>query len=188
MNTVANISIRSIILPLIVVSFMISCATQQKKTPDKPATDENALFLKAVPESREEIFRVVLQSDRYEVAQMSNVETIVRSPDKSGDQYISEELAKYDKINEVREAILSIWLYPDTGRIMKVRPKRLAALREIDELLVDDVQRWEFTSPRKREIYPTKFDIHFRIVLRKKQSDEEIIKEVREKMKEKAGQ
>jgi len=50
------------------------------------------------------------------------------------------------------------------------------------------MQRWNFTSPKKRQIAPLKFDVRYRIVLRKKQSDDEIIKEVREKMKEKASQ
>jgi len=69
-----------------------------------------------------------------------------------------------------------------------VRPKRLAALREIDELLVEDIQRWNFISPAKKSVSPLRFDVRYRVVLRKKQSDEEIIKEVRDKMKEKSGQ
>lgn len=115
---------------------------------------------------------------------------IIRIPrkvriDPSGDAFVCDELSRYDKINEVRDAIITVSLFPDTGRIMKVRPKRLSALMEIDELIVEDIQRWTFTSPRKREVSPLRFDIHYRIVLRKKQSDEEIIKEVQEKLKEK---
>lgn len=186
---------RSVVMKRIVFCSMLccvlasGCATVEKN--DKPADPfkaDNEKFLSEVPQNKEEIFRVLVLSDGYTVVQTSSGETIARSPDPSGDKYISEELLKYDKINEAREAILSISLYPDTGRIMKVRPKRLAALREIDELLVEDIQRWNFTSPSKKSVSPLRFDVRYRVVLRKNQSDEEIIKEVREKMKEKSGQ
>jgi hypothetical protein len=166
------------------------CVTPQKteKPAEDPVAKENAAFLSGEPDDKDEMFRVLLTSDGYETVQVGGKETIARQEDKSGDKYFCEELSKYNKINEVREAVVSVSLYPDTGRIMKVRPKKLAALREIDELLVEDVQRWNFVSPAKRSVTPNRFDIRYRIVLFKKQSDEDIIKEVREKMKEKAGQ
>lgn len=180
---------RIVICSMLCCVLASGCATVD--TSDKnadPFKAENEKFLSETPQNKDEIFRVLVLSDGYTVVQASSGETIARSPDPSGDKYISEELIKYDKINESREAVLSISLYPDTGRIMKVRPKRLAALREIDELLVEDIQRWNFTSPSKKSVSPLRFDVRYRVVLRKKQSDEEIIKEVREKMKEKSGQ
>lgn len=164
------------------------CATQQQKqtqTPQASYEAENTEFLNAAPADNDELFRVVIMSDTYTVVQKTSPETISRVEDKSGDKFIYDELTKYDKINEVREAVLTISLFPDTGRIMKIRPKRLAALREIDELIVEDLQRWNFVSPKKKTISPLKFDVRYRIVLRKKQTDDEILKEVREKMKEK---
>ncbi|HEY1406325.1 MAG TPA: hypothetical protein VF857_06935 [Spirochaetota bacterium] len=171
-------------------ALLIGCATAEKNTEKTgdPFAKDNEAFLTTVPENKDEIFRVMITSDGYNLVQTAYPESIQRSDDKSGDKFICEELNKYNKINEVREAILSVSLYPDTGRIMKVRPKRLAALREIDELLVEDIQRWSFVSPAKKPVSPLRFDVHYRIVLKKNQSDEEIIKEVREKMKEKTGQ
>ncbi len=181
---------KRIVLGALACGVLLSgCATVEKNDKDAdPFKAENEKFLSDTSQNKEEVFRVLVQSDGYTVVQSSSGETIARSPDPSGDKFISEELVRYDKINEAREAILSISLYPDTGRIMKVRPKRLAALREIDELLVEDIQRWNFVSPAKKSVSPLRFDVRYRVVLRKKQSDEEIIKEVRDKMKEKSGQ
>jgi hypothetical protein len=173
-----------------IMAGLVSCATTQttnQKTID-PVEEENNKFLSSVPENPDEVFRVLILSDRYVIVKSADLETIARSDDAAGDKYICDELTKFDKINEAREAVLSVSLYPDTGRIMKVRPKRLAALREIDELIVEDIQRWNIISPQKKQISPLKFDVRYRVVLRKKQSDDEIIKEVREKMKEKSGQ
>jgi hypothetical protein len=178
------------ILVSIFVMGLVSCATAPS-VPQKavePSGDENQKFLKSAPESPDEVFRVLILSDHYEAVKSANIETIARSADIAGDKFICDELTKFDKINESREAVLSVSLYPDTGRIMKVRPKKLAALREIDELVVEDIQRWNIVSPLKKQVAPLKFDVRYRVVLRKKQSDEEIIKEVREKMKEKANQ
>jgi hypothetical protein len=172
-----------IIFALIIVA---GCATPQKTVQPAASYDsENVEFLNAVPEDGDELFRVVIMSDTYTVVQKTALETISRTEDKSADKFIYDELNKYDKINEVREAILTVSLFPDTGRIMKIRPKRLASLREIDELIVEDLQRWNFVSPNKKTISPLKFDVRYRVVLRKKQTDDEILKEVREKMKEK---
>ena len=43
--------------------------------------------------------------------------------------------------------------------------------------------RWNFRFPKK-VVEPTKFEIIYRVVLRKKLSDEEILNAVQEKMKE----
>jgi len=93
---------------------------------------------------------------------------------------------KFDKIDEERDGVIAVWLYPDSGRLMKVRPKKLTYLVEIDKLIVEDIQRWSFQFPAK-DVYPTQFDVRYRVILRKTLSDEEIMKEVREKIIEKTG-
>jgi hypothetical protein len=69
---------------------------------------------------------------------------------------------------------------------MKVRPKKLTYLMEIDKLIVEDIQRWSFQFPAK-DVYPTQFDVRYRVILRKTLSDDEIMKEVRDKIIEKTG-
>ncbi len=66
---------------------------------------------------------------------------------------------------------------------MKVRPQKPTYILEIDKIINEDIQRWSFVFPKKY-IEPTKLDIKYRVVLRKRQSDEQILREVRKKMKE----
>jgi hypothetical protein len=180
--------IRNFIAAASVIFFAFGCATTQTvQTPVDNIAADNEAFLNAPPASSDELFRVVIMSDSYAVVQKGAAETISRVDDKSGDKFICEELSGYDKFNEVREAVLTVWLFPHNGNITKIRPKRLASLIEIDKLLNEDLQRWNFKSPdpKKKTVSPLKFDVRFRVVLRKKQSDEEILKGVREQSKEK---
>lgn len=134
-------------------------------------------------EKADEVFRVLVSSTHYIVSQMKYASVILRVKDTGGDEYIIDEIKRLDKINEIREGLLSIWLFPDSGSIMKVRPQRPTYIVEVDKLLTDDVQRWNFNFPRKI-VQPTRFDIKYRIVLRKTQSDDQILKEIQKKLRE----
>lgn len=160
----------------------MSCKTAEVKDPLKERIDE---YLSVNPNTKE-LFRVLMMSDRYLIAQMNHTEKILRSEDSGGDRYMTEELKKFDKIDEEREGVIAVWLYPDSGRLMKVRPKKLTYLMEIDKLIVEDIQRWSFQFPAK-DVYPTQFDVRYRVILRKTLSDDEIMKEVRDKIIEKTG-
>lgn len=143
---------------------------------------ENEKFLN--PEGKvPEVFRVLLSSDEYKIIQLNNENTIERAKDDGGDRYISSEIQKLDMIDEAREGVVSVWLYPDSGKIMKIRSQRPTYFKEVDALLNDDIMRWNFNFPKK-VVEPTKFNIVYRVVLAKKKSDEEIIKAVQEKMNE----
>lgn len=160
----------------------VSCKTAEVKDPLKERIDE---YLSVNPNTKE-LFRVLMMSDRYLIAQMNHTEKILRNEDSGGDRYMTEELKKFDKIDEEREGVIAVWLYPDSGRLMKVRPKKLTYLMEIDKLIVEDIQRWSFQFPAK-DVYPTQFDVRYRVILRKTLSDDEIMKEVRDKIIEKTG-
>ncbi len=142
----------------------------------------NKDFLQA-DENAEEIFRVLVSSNFYIVSQMKFANVILRAKDTGGDEYIIDEIKRLDKISETREGYLTIWLFPDTGSIMKVRPQRPSYIVEIDKLLTDDIQRWNFVFPKK-VVYPTRFDIKYKIILRKTQTDEQIIKEIQKKLRD----
>lgn len=158
---------------------LIACATAGEKKIDS----DNRRFLDAPFTSGDdkETFRVVITSGTYAVVQTECTDTIEREDDPGGDEYICDELKKYDKINEAREGMYHIALFPDRGTLMKVRPYKPLNLIELDNLIIDDLMRWSFKFPQKT-IKPNKMYIKYRIVLRKTEKDEKIRKEVQKKM------
>lgn len=188
---------------LIVVSlfvFITGCATAKKGDNDVPGDKVDTELLskleksgdKIIIENREflefeektrETFRVLLSSKHYIVSQLKYRSTIERVKDPGGDSYITDEVKKLNKIDEVREGLITLWLYPDSGNIMKVRPQRPTYILEIDRLLTEDIQRWNFKFP-KTVVHPTKLDVRYRVILKKTISDEDILKEVQQKMRD----
>ena len=168
-----------IMLISLVSALAVSCAT----SPVTKLDSINEDFLKASFNASEdkESFRVLITSDRYKIVQTSHQDTIQRTDDPGGDRFICDEIKKYDKIDEAREGMYHINLFPDRGTLMKVRPHRPMNLIELDNLILDDLRRWTFKFPKK-VIQPNALFIKYRIVLRKKQTDEQIIKEVQKKM------
>jgi hypothetical protein len=129
------------------LALALSCAT----TGEKKIDSENRRFLKAPFTKGEdkETFRVVITSNSYEVVQTDSTDTMVREDDPGGDRYICDEIKKYDKIDEAREGMYHISLFPDRGTLMKVRPYKPLNLIELDNLILDDLQRWTFKFPQK---------------------------------------
>jgi len=171
-----------IVCALFVLLQLISCKTATVEDIHSQLKDENEEFLKPDRDAVE-VFRVLLTSDEYRVVQLKNEKTIERARDEGGDKYISSEIQKLNMIDEVRVGVISVWLFPDSGKIMKIRSMRPTYFTEVDALLNDDIMRWNFVFPQK-VVEPSKFDIVYRVVLSKKQSDEEIIKAVQDRMKE----
>lgn len=172
-----------ILLTSVVFFQVISCKTVSTvESIRAQIKEDNEKFLKPDKKATE-VFRVLLTSDEYKVIQLKNETTMERVPDEGGDKYISSEIQKLDMIDEARLGVISVWLYPDSGSIMKIRSQRPTYFKEIDALLNDDIMRWGFKFPKK-VVEPTRFDIVYRVVLSKKQSDEEIIKAVQDRMKE----
>jgi len=162
------------------IALLISCAT----SPKTGLEWENERFLKGpwTQGQDKETFRVLIMSDRYEVVQMDSRDTIERVKDPGGDRYICDEIKKYDKIDEAREGMYHISLFPDRGTLMKVRPARPLNLIELDKLVIDDLQRWTFKFPL-RVIRPTNMYIKYRIVLRERESQDKVLKDIEKKMK-----
>jgi hypothetical protein len=162
------------------LAFSISCASGGGTIIDS----ENEQFLKApfAKGDDKETFRVLIMSDKYLVVQTEYQDTIERVKDPGGDKYICDEIKKYDVIDEAKEGMYHISLFPDRGTLMKVRPHKPMNLIELDNLILDDLQRWTFKFPLKT-IKPNKMYIKYRIVLRKKLTDEKIFKQVEKKMK-----
>ena len=108
-----------VLICLILPAFamMISCASLG----DKSVAARNKKFLNEPfnPGVDKETFRVLIMSNRYEVVQTSNQETIERVKDPGGDKYICDEVKKYDKIDEAREGMYHISLFPDRGTLQE---------------------------------------------------------------------
>ena len=172
----------SIVYHLFLISITViavSCATPvEKKSVPNYQEFLAANFIKG---EDKETFRVLISSDTYVVVQTDNKDTIQREHDPGGDRYICDEIKKYDKIDEMREGLYHVSLYPDRGTLRKVRPYKPLNLIELDSLVIEDIQRWTYKFPRK-VIQPYSFYIKYRAVLRKKQTDEQIIKEVQKRM------
>jgi len=160
-----------------------SCGSGQEQTKKEPVkADEHAKFLEK-DESSPELFHVLISSDGYEVSQMKSEQTINRAEDKGGDKYMSDELGKFNMIDEVREAVFFIQIRPDNGSLSKIRTQRSTAITEIDKVLTEDIQRWAYKFPQRR-VTPTQFNIRYRVVLKKTMSDSEIMKELQKRAKE----
>ncbi len=155
-----------------------SCTTLQKSN----MGSENEDFINGEKKGKE-VFRVLISSHEYKVKQFRFKKTMERVPDPGGDKYITHEIAKLNMINEVRTGVTTVWLYPDSGRILKIRSQRPTYFKEIDSLINDDIMRWNLKFP-KGYVEPVRFDVVYRVVLRKEQSDDEIIRQVQNRIKE----
>ncbi len=171
-------SLQFMLIPMLSAA-AFSCVT----SPETKLDSTNRQFLNESfnPADNRESFRVLIMSDRYQVVQTNHQDTILRADDAGGDRFICDELKKYNKIDEAREGMYHINLFPDRGTLMKVRPHRPMNLIELDNLILDDLRRWTFKFPRN-VIQPNAMFIKYRIVLRKMQTDAQIIKEVQKKM------
>ena len=174
---------------LILICILLGCST----SPDVAKQDtepqiwearhpDNVRFLEVTPRSPE-LFKVLLTSKDYIVSQMHSRETIIRSEDANGDKYYSSELRKFDIMDEIREAVFSVTIFPDSGRINRIRPERSTFFHEIDALILEDIQRWTFKSPHRRSFQPTQFNIRYRVILHRSKSDEEILQQIREQIR-----
>jgi len=173
-----------IVIFLFNIILFIGCKTtpeMENKRILKKFEQDNKKFLEVDAKSRT-LFHVLITSDKYIVSQMRYKKYIKRVEDPGGDKYMTEEVKKLDKINEARTSIITIHLFPDSGRIMKIRPQRTTYLVEVDKLINEDIQRWNFKFPKKI-VQPTKFNIEYRVVLRKTQTDEQIIKNMEKNMR-----
>jgi len=122
-----------------------------------------------------------MMSDGYYVSQKGYNDRISRAEDTGGDQFFMERLRKYDIVDREAEGMIRIQLYPDSGRLMKVRFLQSTYITEIDKMITDDIQRWAFTF--SGPVTPTSFSIRYRVVLRQRGSadDSEVQQELEKK-------
>ncbi|MBN2402621.1 MAG: hypothetical protein JXN64_09485 [Spirochaetes bacterium] len=161
-----------------VFSLIFSCKTAVIKD---PVIEQYKNYLEQDAES-EEVFRVLILSDRYVISQMKFHDRLIKIEDNEGDKGISDKLKEYDKIDEACEGVLTVSLYK-TGNIMQIRPKVITPIDEVNNLIVHDLKRWNFKFENDNT-EPSTFDIRYKVILRKMQSDEDIMREIMERAKE----
>lgn len=138
-------------------------------------------------EGGNEIFRVYLSSDFYLCKQYGKEDWIARKKDPGGDNFARELIVGLNKIDEEREGVVKVTLYPRSGAISKIRPIRLTFLEELDRVMVEDLQRWQFNFP-KRTIRPLNFFIRFRFKLKNDFKKEKTLEELEQEYLDKNPQ
>lgn len=164
-----------LLLPVLFVMFAFSsCAT----TPSDPMKRINDAWLS---QNEGELFRVVMMSNDYRVSQNAYQERMSRAEDSGGDQFFMERLRRYDIIDRETEGVIRVQLYPNNGRLMKVRFLQSTSITEIDKMITDDIQRWSFNF--NGPVSPTSFSIRYRVVLRRNSTaqDDEVQAELQKK-------
>lgn len=134
-------------------------------------------FMKIEPH-RQEVFRVFATSDYYERQQISQKENIQIKKDPLGDQALSEDLKKYDKVDYYAQGLVWLELYPDSGKISRVRFLQPSGIGELDKVMADDITRWKLEFP-KDIITPSRLTVRFAFVLQNRLSREEAMKELK---------
>ncbi len=121
---------------------MFYCATLSNNVHDANATLSKAYNI-PLYKGQNEAFRVYVDATGYEREQMRMLKEMTILSDEVGDSLFIEELIKYNKIDYQSHAIINISVYPDTGRIARIRFARSSGVSEIDKLIGDDLTRWK---------------------------------------------
>ncbi|PJZ69557.1 hypothetical protein CH373_15380 [Leptospira perolatii] len=147
-------------------------------------TADPASFQSASKDSGE-YFRVYITSDTYQVRQIRGSKFIRKKPDKGGDTLISEELAKYNKINFSDDGIILVILNGNTGNVETIRfNTRVPRINDLAKVIQNDVTRWSMEHSEEKPVV-TKYQIHYVVKLENRSGTtrdkvkEELKKEVR---------
>ncbi|MDH5717971.1 MAG: hypothetical protein OEZ22_10065 [Spirochaetia bacterium] len=162
----------------------VSCKSAQvvsEKTevPDAIVDKYNEFYSK--PNEPDEVFRVLLSSEFYEIRQTAYEDILYVKDDPAGNQMTSEELEQYNKVDYFGRAVLKIELYSKTGKLARLRFLRSSGISEIDRLISEDITRWHFKFQEgvKEEDLPDIIIVVYGIVLEKNISREEAVEELK---------
>jgi hypothetical protein len=144
-------------------------------------SDDHPLFQKD-SKNGDELFRVVLSSESYQVRQIRQTENIKRKPDIQGDKVIMEELLKYNKKDFTDDGIISVKLNSKTGKIETLNTDRSTRIQQLLKIIQGDASRW-FLEHKTEEPIITKFNIVYNIVLLNKATRDQIKEELRKEVK-----
>ncbi|EMF83807.1 hypothetical protein LEP1GSC188_4293 [Leptospira weilii serovar Topaz str. LT2116] len=115
-----------------------------------------------------EYFRVYISSDSYQLRQLRGSKFIRRKVDKGGDSLISEELARFNKINFIDDGIIIVVLNGNTGAFETIRfNTRVPRINDLAKIVQNDVTRWIMEHSEEKPVV-TKFQIHYSLELKNK--------------------
>jgi hypothetical protein len=161
----------ALICGLYLSGLLFSCTGATVKKPDQPGKtgtlERNRDFLTREVTDTAEVFRVILASDLYHVEQVAHKETIKRVEDRANDIEYMKMFEEFDILDEYREVTVYVGLYPESGQQMRIRFLGTTYLKEVDPIIMQDIRRWKFEFPQGK-VFPTTFNITYRVVLQKK--------------------
>lgn len=125
-----------------------------------------------------EVFRVFVSSDFYRLKQTAAEGKVSIKLDEPGNENFSKVLQQFDKIDWASDAVIKVELYPDTGRLSRLRFVRPSGIGELDQMISDDVTRFVFQF-KNDVVEPRQFTIHYYIMLNNKVSRKQAIEELK---------
>lgn len=131
----------------------------------------------------DEVFRVVISSESYQVRQIRKSEFIKRKPDPGGDSIIMEELLKYNKKDFVDDGIISVKLNPKTGKMETVNTDRSTRIQQLLKIISNDATRWTLEHKSTEEPTVIKYLITYNVVLINKSNRDQIKEELKKEVK-----
>ncbi len=131
----------------------------------------------------EEVFRVVLSSESYQVRQIRKSEFIKRKPDPGGDSIIMEELLKYNKKDFIDDGIISVKLNPKTGKMETINTDRSTRIQQLLKIISNDATRWTLEHKSTEEPTVIKYLITYNVVLINKSNRDQIKEELKKEVK-----
>ena len=131
----------------------------------------------------DEVFRVVLSSESYQVRQIRKSEFIKRKPDPGGDSIIMEELLKYNKKDFVDDGIISVKLNAKTGKMETINTDRSTRIQQLLKIIFNDAPRWTLEHKSTEEPTVTKYLITYNVVLINKSNHDQIKEELKKEVK-----
>ncbi len=131
----------------------------------------------------DEVFRVVISSESYQVRQIRKSEFIKRKPDPGGDSIIMEELLKYNKKDFIDDGIISVKLNPKTGKMETVNTDRSTRIQQLLKIISNDATRWTLEHKSTEEPTVIKYLITYNVVLINKSNRDQIKEELKKEVK-----
>ncbi|WP_411822554.1 LA_2219 family laminin/E-cadherin/plasminogen-binding protein [Leptospira sp. 'Mane'] len=133
-------------------------------------------FFQKKSEMQNELFRVYLASDSYQVRQIRSTDKVLRKPDPGGDELAKEELKKFDLISFVDDGYVSVGLNTNTGKLESIAfDRRVPRINDIAKIIQNDASRWNYEHLSKDGLpVVTRFLITYQIRLFASKSRDEI--------------
>lgn len=162
-------NIYSILFVFTLSLVLVSCQTVEQKletpVPITEGTKESREFFE-MESKYSEVFKIFVSTEDYIARQLLSKETIQLKEDKRGDKYFQEQLQPFNKIDYFGYVVAKVELYQDSGKISRVRPIRSSGIQQIDQMVLEDILRFQFVFPQKK-VTPYIFYLDYAIQLSK---------------------